>query len=1068
MSVLTDPDLFNYTGPFIINSPVEWDQEDYKIDHDIIIGNGGSLVIKNNSNVEFDYLAGFIVQGGGELIIQDNTSLSGIAACGYNDWNGIQVHDLGYCEVSTLSMRDCISNVHEDGTLRVTENGILTLQANSTLNVESFGYLCVDETATLNLVAQNSVVNMETDYIMGVNPDLNITPTPNCADICSINQIGEGYINIDENYDFHYEVTIGSDQTWTNENYRFKYNLTIESGATLNLLNSSVHFANNGKIIIEKGGKLIADNSTFDRIDMCFFEMWQGIEVHGDRSWHQFPDANGNYYQGYLELNNSTIKNAKIAVNLWNPEAPQPYQTTGGIIRAIGSTFSNNAKSIHALYYDNYHPNFVDMQMDYSAYFKNCTFEITEEYFGTYMFYKHVDLNHVDGVKFRGCDFTLSALAQNVQEWNKGIAAYNSGFDALAYCTSTTQPCPDDDYDKCTFTGFYRGIYATGLYSSNSVYVNRAVYSDNALGAEIVYVDNPIVLNCDFNIGFNNTTDQTDCLFNNSFGIYLDGSTGFAIEENEFKKFTGAQQANYFGIVVKDGADVNEIYHNTFEGISYANYSEGKNWSGNHFNEGLAYFCNDNTGNYADFFVADGNTSGVQDNQGNDDVVAGNTFSQTGATWHFYNGGFYRVGYYYCDFCPDEIPDEDKLEYTTEEPKSFDNSCLSHYGGGAVVKNAQQTVQLELDYFTNLTDYNSVKAIYDSYIDGGDTDAELLDIQTTQPDDMWALRAQLLGDSPHLSEEVLKEAADRTDVFPDDVLLEILSANPDELKKDTLISYLENKEDPLPEYMIDILISVSTGTTYKTVLEHQMSQYKRNMVRACHDMIRSILNDSVSDNEELRNWLDNLGGIRADEQIIASYVQEGNYTDALLLANMLPQLYGLSGADSLEHVYYMDILNLHQLLYQQGRNTMQLTQVEIDQLADIALNSNSSAGAQARGLLEYAYGYHFPCCPNVDANAGYKNQGVNMNALNQAYGLDITVNPNPASQWATFSYSLPSTENIAVIHIADVSGKNIINLPVSGRQGKKTWDTRDVGAGVYIYTLKVAGMSKSGKIIINK
>ena len=330
VSVLTDPDLFNYTGPFIINSPVEWDQEDYKIDHDIIIGNGGSLVIKNNSNVEFDYLAGFIVQGGGELIIQDNTSLSGIAACGYNDWNGIQVHDLGYCEVSTLSMRDCISNVHEDGTLRVTENGILTLQANSTLNVESFGYLCVDETATLNLVAQNSVVNMETDYIMGVNPDLNITPTPNCADICSINQIGEGYINIDENYDFHYEVTIGSDQTWTNENYRFKYNLTIESGATLNLLNSSVHFANNGKIIIEKGGKLIADNSTFDRIDMCFFEMWQGIEVHGDRSWHQFPDANGNYYQGYLEINNSTIKNAKIAVNLWNPEAPQPYQTTGG------------------------------------------------------------------------------------------------------------------------------------------------------------------------------------------------------------------------------------------------------------------------------------------------------------------------------------------------------------------------------------------------------------------------------------------------------------------------------------------------------------------------------------------------------------------------------------------------------------------------------------------------------------------------------------------------------------------------------------------------------------------
>ena len=77
-------------------------------------------------------------------------------------------------------------------------------------------------------------------------------------------------------------------------------------------------------------------------------------------------------------------------------------------------------------------------------------------------------------------------------------------------------------------------------------------------------------------------------------------------------------------------------------------------------------------------------------------------------------------------------------------------------------------------------------------------------------------------------------------------------------------------------------------------------------------------------------------------------------------------------------------------------------------------------------------------------------------------------NPNPVKQWATFSYSLPSAENAAVIYITDVSGKSIVKLPVNGKQGKKTWDTRDVDAGVYIYTLKAAGMSKSGKIIISK
>ena len=68
-----------------------------------------------------------------------------------------------------------------------------------------------------------------------------------------------------------------------------------------------------------------------------------------------------------------------------------------------------------------------------------------------------------------------------------------------------------------------------------------------------------------------------------------------------------------------------------------------------------------------------------------------------------------------------------------------------------------------------------------------------------------------------------------------------------------------------------------------------MARYNRNKTRAAHDIIRSILNDTISDYTGLHNWLDNLGGLRADKQIIASYVQEGNFADAFTLANMLPR-----------------------------------------------------------------------------------------------------------------------------------------------------------------------------------
>jgi len=178
----------------------------------------------------------------------------------------------------------------------------------------------------------------------------------------------------------------------------------------------------------------------------------------------------------------------------------------------------------------------------------------------------------------------------------------------------------------------------------------------------------------------------------------------------------------------------------------------------------------------------------------------------------------------------------------------------------------------ELEYYDNLSDYNSVKSLYDTYVDGGSTASELSDIQSAQPYDMWALRAQLLGDSSHLSLEVLKEVANKTDVFTEYVPFDLLAANPDELKKDTLISYLENKEEPLPAYMIDILKQLAEGVTYKTVLRQQLSFYKQDYSRAANEIIRCILNDSVTNYTELRNWLDNLGGITSDRQIIRSAI----------------------------------------------------------------------------------------------------------------------------------------------------------------------------------------------------
>lgn len=858
------------------------------------------------------------------------------------------------------------------------------------------------------------------------------------------------------------KIIINQNTSW-NTVERLNKGVIVKSGYNLTInQNARISFPEGDGIIVEAGAKLIVNGATL--FNSCTNSQWQGIQVWGNKNASQLPDANGNYQQGYLELNNATIENALCAVDLWKPG---DYLKTGGILKATNSTFRNNTRSIHANHYKNINPN-NGSEMAYFGRVNNCVFEITNAYISDQTFYKHVDLADIKGFSFSGSDFTLTPNVAGVSDWNQGIAAYSAGFSVQATCTSPAIPC--STYDKCKFTGFRYGIFAKDAqFSVNTFTVNRAEFENNIYGINVLDIKNETILNSDFKVGYNSTPG---CPAVSGYGIYLDNSTGFAIEENTFTKMPNAPVANYTGIHVNNSQGVNDIYKNSFSNLSFGNSAYWTNWTGSTLT-GLEYLCNTNQSNWADFYVPlnQKNENNIQSFQGSYLLSAGNIFSQTDNTWHFYNGGGSGVTYHYIGSSPLE-PIQTKLFNVAKSTSNASNQCPSHYGGNgtvsSIVLNAQDKLLRENQYASNLVNYNNVKTLHDQLIDGGSTQERVSDIETAQPQDMWALRTELLGVSPHLSEEVLRKVADKTDVFTESVIFDILAANPDELKKEELLQYLENKENPLPTYMIDILRQVAAGETYRTVLEKQMSMSRKEMTRAANDMIRNYLNDSVTDYNALRGWLDNLGGIEADKQIIATYVQEGNYQQASALANMLPTLYNLIGDALSEHGRYMTMLNLYQTLQTENRHLDQLTTNEKALLEDYANNSSGSSGVAAKGILATYYNAQFVDCMQSIEPASLKKGTVSPEDMAKVYGMEISVKPNPASDWAAFDYILPDLDVTAALQITDMTGKIIETFTLTGKQGQKLWDTRPVKAGVYLYTMKSGIKSLTGKITIIK
>ena len=80
--------------------------------------------------------------------------------------------------------------------------------------------------------------------------------------------------------------------------------------------------------------------------------------------------------------------------------------------------------------------------------------------------------------------------------------------------------------------------------------------------------------------------------------------------------------------------------------------------------------------------------------------------------------------------------------------------------------------------------------------------------------------------------------------------------------------------------------------------------------------------------------------------------------------------------------------------------------------------------------------------------------------------FNITATPNPAKTWVTFDYELPVYISEAVLQVTDMKGNMIIAFTLTTKEGQQVWDIRNIEKGVYLYTLKVGTLSKSGKLIV--
>jgi len=943
--------------------------------------------------------------------------------------------------------------ISENSFLEIEDCATLVIKGNGQLKCLNNGTICIHPNANIIIENQNNI-DLQSGYLTG--SCLPIT----ASNLLSLLSQPSSYI-------------INSSVQWNNPNYNIAKDIVIENNGVLTIINSELSIQEQNKIVVKPGGKLVINGAKLT--SNCNNIMWQGIEVWGTSGMPQessFSDPN----QGIIQLNGGTIENAENAITLWHPGN---WYSMGGIVDANGATFLNNRRSVEFMAYQNTDPINGITSRNISQ-FTNCTFKVDGDYRGVSSnpFSSHVTLWGVNGVFFTACKFFNE---QSNKEYslsnNKAIYSMDAGYTVRGDCPyiyAYGQSCEPDAITKSIFKGFNTAVHATASGTSNVVKIEDAVFNENVKGVQYDGINNSWVNKSEFLVGNNS-------IANYSYpheGIFTIGATGFKIEENKLQ-LSQIPVSNNYGIRVRNSntngaGGNNQIYKNTTTGLSIAERAEGANKNTTEIYKGLQILCNRHDENINDITTLalslqgyENGTEGIRLFQGNSStptISAGNIFSHNGNDIENSSGS--PIMYYHTGGQTEPL-DYTSLVFLTVANTA--NNCPSYsYGYGSlptVIK-----AQLSSDYTSKEATYINLLYNYNSLIDGGNTNMLLYEIEMSWSQDVWDLRAKLIEDSPYLTEEVLRGVA-MNGGLPQAMLLEICLANPDGTRNQDFIKYLRDEiPNPLPQYMLDLIVANWDAKTARTLLEGSLADVSSQMAVISDLLISNSMLDSIPNKDEARGWLIRRGNMSDYYSVAESYIENNSFTNASYYLTQIPTLFRLTEEQQAEYQNFADYTEFRQNIADSNRNILQLVSQEIETLQQIANMNTGRSSVLAQNILCFGYQLcvdYLPAEGEGEQLKSTKPEKTAKEVINAAYNK-ITVTPNPANVYVAFSWELPLLKGNAELIITDINGKSITQKTITTVRGQWIWDTRTIKKGIYLYEIKSDNERLGdGKVIIS-
>jgi len=862
--------------------------------------------------------------------------------------------------------------------------------------------------------------------------------------ICSTYGRGVWESDLAETSDIYYEICSGTPETW-DVNMFSVGGVKICTGNTLTIT-SKIELTENAKIIIEPGGKLILNGGTLT--NACD-SLWGGIEVWGDPEATQIP-AN----QGWLSVSNGgTIENAVVAVRVGSEDYANKG---GGIVSTTEAIVRNNRAGV--IYHEYAGSNIGNFTLT--------TFETTAELVDSSLPEEHLRLLGVEGITINGCTFRNTRDGNTpYSQRGTGIISFDASYDVDQICISGTTPCTQ--YQETVFDSLYYSIEAYALSSVLAPSVENTGFTHNFRGVYTSGITYALVKNCYFVI---NTPFATD----GGYGLYLDNSTAYTIEENNF--YSSMASPTGIGIIVQNsGTDPNEIYRNWFTNLDQGISAQEQNRDPRSFlGQGLQILCCEFNDCNFDILVPQPLLSGrgIALHQGantqNAEDMAGNLFdihgqipdgdfddiNNQGAYFSYYYPINYSFGYQNVkpiDYTRNTV---NRVGILVLNDWSYETDCPPSASGGGAEESGLRASLTEA-----VQEINTTEQTLANLIDGGETEALYQEVENSYPPETLDVYNELMDASPYLSDTVVGATIDKEDVIPGAMLRDVMVANPHSAKSEKLMEKLDERYTPLPEYMKAQILESRNLVSMKEELESKLSKYRLQKLRAFSGLLHHYLSS-----DSIPGWRDSITNLLAiDNDLQSKYrlalwqLQNGDLEQSGITLNSISGMFDLQGSLL---ATYNDMVSLHGVLTDvlgSDSGWHSISPIQIQQLSELE-QATAPAAVYARNILIMAgnLAYNEPIqLPNLLKSS--EAEDAYTKALEAKMPSVLELYPNPADDYIILGYRLDLDPVDLSIEIRNLKGELIKTLAISEKQNQQVVNTETWQAGIYIVSLKQNG-----------